>query len=160
MAQVSQLMRLPGIGPVSSWTFVMEFFGWRRFQNPREVAALAGLTPTPYDSGKRLREQGISKAGNRRVRTLAIEIAWAWLRYQPRSKLSRWFLERGSRAGSFFPRRLEAVPGKTFLTSRGNRGTSFYCLYQFYGFPATTPSTVPLSVETTIEVLKPCWIKN
>ena len=52
MAQVAQLLRLPGIGPVSSWTFVMEFFGWRRFRNRREVAALAGLTPTPYDSGK------------------------------------------------------------------------------------------------------------
>lgn len=100
MAQVAQLLRLPGIGPVSSWTFVMEFFGWRRFRNRREVAALAGLTPTPYNSGSRLREQGISKAGNRRVRTLAIEIAWAWLRFQPRSKLSRWFLERFAGGGS------------------------------------------------------------
>jgi transposase len=100
MAQVAQLLSLPGIGPVSSWTFVMEFFGWRRFRNRREVAALAGLTPTPYDSGSRLREQGISKAGNRRVRTLAIEIAWAWLRYQPQSKLSRWFLERFAGGGS------------------------------------------------------------
>jgi transposase len=100
MAQVAQLQRFPGIGPVSSWTFVMEFFGWRRFRNRREVASLAGLTPTPYDSGNRLREQGISKAGNRRVRTLAIEIAWAWLRYQPRSKLSRWFLERFAAGGS------------------------------------------------------------
>ena len=72
----------------------MEFFGWRRFRNRREVAALAGLTPTPYDSGKGLHEQGISKAGNRKVRTLAIEVAWAWLRFQPQSKLSRWFLER------------------------------------------------------------------
>jgi transposase len=100
MVQVAQLLRLPGIGPVSSWTFVMEFFGWRRFRNRREVAALAGLTPTPYDSGSRLREQGISKAGNRRVRTLAIEIAWTWLRYQPQSKLSRWFLERFAGGGS------------------------------------------------------------
>ena len=100
MRQVAQLLRLPGIGPVSSWTFVMEFFGWRRFRNRREVAALAGLTPTPYDSGRRLREQGISKAGNRRIRTLAIEIAWAWLRYQPRSKLSQWFSERFASGGS------------------------------------------------------------
>jgi transposase len=100
MRQVAQLLRLPGIGPVSSWTFVMEFFGWRRFRNRREVAALAGLTPTPYDSGGRLREQGISKAGNRRIRTLAIEIAWAWLRYQPRSKLSQWFSERFASGGS------------------------------------------------------------
>jgi len=100
MNQVAQLLRLPGIGPVSSWTFVMEFFGWRRFRNRREVAALAGLTPTPYDSGRRLREQGISKAGNRRIRTLAIEIAWAWLRYQPQSKLSQWFSERFAGGGT------------------------------------------------------------
>ena len=100
MRQVAQLLRLPGIGPVSSWAFVMEFFGWRRFRNRREVAALAGLTPTPYDSGRRLREQGISKAGNRRIRTLAIEIAWAWLRYQPQSKLSQWFSERFASGGT------------------------------------------------------------
>ncbi len=100
MRQVVQLLRLPGIGPVSSWAFVMEFFGWRRFRNRREVAALAGLTPTPYDSGRKLREQGISKAGNRRIRTLAIEIAWAWLRYQPRSKLSQWFSERFASGGT------------------------------------------------------------
>jgi transposase len=100
MRQVAQLLRLPGIGPVSSWSFVMEFFGWRKFRNRREVAALAGLTPTPYDSGRKLREQGISKAGNRRIRTLAIEIAWAWLRYQPRSKLSQWFSERFAGGGT------------------------------------------------------------
>ena len=100
MRQVAQLLRLSGIGPVSSWTFVMEFFGWRQFRNRREVAALAGLTPTPYDSGRRLREQGISKAGSRRIRTLAIEIAWAWLRYQPRSKLSQWFSERFAGGGT------------------------------------------------------------
>jgi transposase len=47
MRQVAQLLRLPGIGPVSSWTFVMEFFGWRQFRKRQEVAALAGLTPTP-----------------------------------------------------------------------------------------------------------------
>jgi transposase len=100
MRQVAQLQRLPGIGPVSSWAFVMEFFGWRQFRNRREVAALAGLTPTPYDSGRRLREQGISKAGNRRIRTLAIEIAWAWLRYQPQSRLSQWFSDRFAGGGT------------------------------------------------------------
>jgi transposase len=100
MRQVAQLLRLPGIIPVSSWAFVMEFFGWRQFRNRREVAALARLTPTPYDSGRRLREQGISKAGNRRIRTLAIEIAWAWLHYQPNSKLSQWFSERFAGGGT------------------------------------------------------------
>jgi transposase len=94
LEKVAKLALLYGIGSVSSWTFVMEFFGWRQFQNRREVGALAGLTPTPYDSGKSLREQGISKAGSQRIRTLAVEIAWAWLRFQPQSKLSQWYMKR------------------------------------------------------------------
>ena len=59
-----------------------------------------GAHATPYDSGRKLREQGISKAGNRRIRTLAIEIAWAWLRYQPQSRLSQWFSERFAGGGT------------------------------------------------------------
>jgi len=99
LKKVAKLASLYGIGSVSSWTFVMEFFGWRQFQNRREVGALAGLTPTPYDSGKSLREQGISKAGNQRVRALAVEIAWAWLRFQPQSHLSQWYLKRYANGG-------------------------------------------------------------
>ena len=99
LEKVAKLAALYGIGSVSCWTFVMEFFGWRQFHNRREVAALAGLTPTPYDSGKSLREQGISKAGNQRIRVLAIEIAWAWLRFQPQSKLSQWYIKRFAGGG-------------------------------------------------------------
>lgn len=94
MAMVQALRRLKGIGPVAAWVFVMEFFGWRQFKSGKEVGALAGLTGTPYASGQMQREQGISKAGNRRVRALAVEIAWLWLRYQPDSTLSRWYAER------------------------------------------------------------------
>jgi len=77
-----------------------EFFGWRNFRNRREVGSLAGLTGTPYDSGDSLREQGISKAGNKRVRAVMIELAWSWLRFQPHSELAKWFerrFEHGSR---------------------------------------------------------------
>jgi transposase len=91
---VRQLLHLRGIGPTSAWLFVKEFFGWRQFRNRREVGALAGLTPTPYQSGDSYREQGIDKAGNRHIRAIAIEIAWAWLRFQPDSALSRWYQER------------------------------------------------------------------
>ena len=73
---------------------------YRRFANRREVGGYFGLTGTPYDSGQTQREQGISKAGNRRARALAIELAWLWLRYQPQSALSQWFLKRvGSQKG-------------------------------------------------------------
>jgi transposase len=94
LVKVRKLLQVRGIGVNSAWLYVMEFFGWRRIRNRRQLAALAGLTPTPYDSGASAREQGISKAGNRRLRTMAVEIAWCWLRYQPDSALSRWFQQR------------------------------------------------------------------
>jgi transposase len=72
----------------------MEFFGWRAFRNRRELAALAGLVGTPYNSGESERDQGISKAGNRRVRAMIVEIAWLWLRFQPKSVLSQWYHRR------------------------------------------------------------------
>jgi transposase len=92
--KVRQLLDLRGIGINSAWLYVMEFFGWREFRNRREVGALAGLTPTPHQSGDEARERGISKAGNRYIRSMAIQIAWAWLRWQPESKLSRWYEQR------------------------------------------------------------------
>ena len=92
--KVRGLMRLRGIGENSAWLFVMELFGWRDFHNRREVGALAGLTPTPYQSGDESQEQGISKAGNRPIRAMAVEIAWGWLRHQPQSELSRWYQRR------------------------------------------------------------------
>ncbi|MCP4361920.1 MAG: IS110 family transposase [Chloroflexi bacterium] len=97
--QVQQLLRLRGIGVKSAWLFVMEFFSWREFHNRREVGRLAGLAPTPYQSGDESREQGIDKAGNSLVRTMAVEIAWAWLRYQPESALSQWYQERFGHGG-------------------------------------------------------------
>ena len=93
VAQVRQLMKLKGIGPASAWLFVMEFFAWREFRNRRQVGSLAGLTPTVYQSGEESHDQGISKAGNRLVRAMAIEVAWGWLRYQPESELARWYYE-------------------------------------------------------------------
>ena len=97
--KVRQLMRLRGIAYNSSWLFVMEFFGWRQFKNRRQVGSLAGLTPTPFNSGAMDREQGIDKAGNPRIRTMAIEIAWCWLRFQPQSELSLWFQKRFGNGG-------------------------------------------------------------
>jgi len=97
---VRHLLRLRAIGVNSAWLFTMEFFGWRKFRNQKEVGALSGLTPTPSQSGSSYREQGIGKSGNRYVRALAIEIAWGWLRYQPESKLTKWYEERFARGSS------------------------------------------------------------
>ena len=92
--QVRQLFTLRGIGVNSAWLYVMEFFAWRDLQTPKQVGALAGLTPTPYQSGQSRRELGIAKAGNRHIRAMAIEIAWAWRRFQPASALSQWYERR------------------------------------------------------------------
>jgi transposase len=98
--KVRQLLRLRAIGANGAWVYVHEFFGWRQFRNRKEVGAAAGLTPTPYQSGDDSREQGISKAGSRHIRAVAIEMAWCWLRYQPGSRLSRWYQERFGRGGT------------------------------------------------------------
>ena len=95
-----QLHQLRGMGVNASWLYALEFFAWREFRNRRQVGSLAGLAPTPYQSGADRREQGICKAGNRWMRSLAIEIAWGWLRYQPQSELSRWYQERYGRGST------------------------------------------------------------
>ena len=89
--QMRQLLHLRGVGIATVTVLVREFFGWRAFRNGREVGGCAGLTGTPFQTGETHREQGISKAGNRRVRTLMVELAWGWLRYQPDSELSAWY---------------------------------------------------------------------
>ncbi len=92
--QIQQLVTLKGVGWRSSWVLSSEFFNWRQFKNTKQVGACAGLTPTPYDSGDGMREQGISKAGNKHIRRTMVELAWLWLRYQPDSALSQWFTQR------------------------------------------------------------------
>lgn len=92
--QVRQLLELKGVGLNGAWLLVYELFGWRQFRNRRELGASVGLTPTAYQSGSSSHEQGISKAGNRRLRRMLVELAWVWLRWQPESALTQWYLRR------------------------------------------------------------------
>ena len=94
-----KLLELVSIGPTSAWVLAREVF-WRTLRNRREVAHCAGLAPMPYASGESAHEQGISKAGNRRVRVLTVQLAWCWLRYQPQSALAQWFNVRFAGGGS------------------------------------------------------------
>jgi len=96
---VRQLMELKSVGWQSAWSLVMEIFGWRQFANRRELAGCLGLSPSPYNSGDSERDQGISKAGNRRARKVAIELSWLWIRYQPDSELTQWFNRRWAGQG-------------------------------------------------------------
>ena len=95
------LLDIKGIGPEFAAILWMEAF-FRSFANRRQVAAYAGLAPTPWQSGSVDREQGVSKAGNPRLRTTLIQLAWLWLRHQPQSALALWFKERVTRNGGRF----------------------------------------------------------
>lgn len=92
--QVEQLTALKAIGPKGSLILSSELFSWRPYRNRREAASIVGLVPTPDRSGDLVHELGISKAGNRRVRAIAIQLAWAWVRYQPDSPITQWFEKR------------------------------------------------------------------
>ena len=89
-----RLQHLRGIGVNGAARLSREWFEWRQFSNGRQVGALAGLTPTPHRSGDLARERGIGKAGNRRVRSMAIELAWCWRQFQPQSALTQWYEQR------------------------------------------------------------------
>src|SRR5688572_26922829 len=89
----SKLVSIRGIGPTLAAVLATELF-YRRFDNRRQVASYTGLSPTPYSSGGTSRDQGISKAGNQRARSNAVELAWLWLRHQPDSRLAAWYRDR------------------------------------------------------------------
>src|SRR5918993_322598 len=97
-APAALLLALRGIGPEAAATLWSEGL-FRTFSNRKQVAAYAGLAPTPWQSGLVHRDQGVSKAGHPRLRTTMIQIAWLWLRHQPRSALTVWFHERIKRKG-------------------------------------------------------------
>jgi transposase len=95
---IQQLVSLRGIGVQSATVLVREAFV-RRFANGKALGSYAGLTSTPYSSGSIDREQGIGKAGNRRLRTVMVELAWLWQRYQPGTSQVVWFRKRVGSTG-------------------------------------------------------------
>ncbi len=95
---VRMLLALRGIGPGFAGALWPEGL-FRTFRNSRQVAAYAGLAPTPWKSGTIDHEQGVSKAGNPRLRAIAVETAWLWLRHQPGSAVSQWFHNRVRQLG-------------------------------------------------------------
>lgn len=95
-ACAANLMTLRGIGPDFAEVIWSEGL-YRHFDNRRQLAAYAGLAPSPWQSGTISRDQGVSKAGNPRLRTIMVQLSWFWLLHQPESALSRWFHERVER---------------------------------------------------------------
>jgi transposase len=97
----AMLLDIRGIGPEFAAILWSEGL-FRHFDNRRQVAAYAGLAPSPWQSGSVNREQGVSKAGNPRLRTTLVQLSWLWLRHQPKSALALWFEERVKRTGGRF----------------------------------------------------------
>jgi transposase len=116
VGMVRRLLGLAGIGVNGAWLLVYEFFAWRKLQNRKQAGALVGLTGTPYQSGGSEREQGISKAGSKRMRKMLVELAWCWLRWQPESALSQWYARRfGTGKGAARKIGIVAVARKLFI---------------------------------------------
>ena len=97
-AMARRLMELKSVGEATAQTLSREVF-YRDFSNRRQIGSYSGLTPSPYQSGERSHESGISRAGNRHVWGILVDLAWDWLRYQPRSALSRWYERRFGSGG-------------------------------------------------------------
>jgi transposase len=89
-----QLVQLKGVAPTSASVLLDEGLVWRAFRNRRQIGGLLGLAPTPYDSGESTQEQGISRAGNKRLQRISIQLAWNWVRWQPESALTQWYRAR------------------------------------------------------------------
>ena len=120
-APAAMLLALRGVGPEAAARLWSEGL-FRTFTNRKQVAAYAGLAPTPWQSGSVHREQGVSKAGNPRLRTIMIQLAWLWLRHQPQSALAVWFHERIKRKGGRFGKTMivggnSRYPGAPFLAA-------------------------------------------
>ena len=112
----TMLMDLKGIGAEFATVLWSEGL-FRKFDNRRQVAAYAGLAPTPWQSGTVDREQGVAKSGNPRLRTTMLQLAWLWLRHQPGSALSRWFLERVNRNGGRFRKTMITALARKLLVA-------------------------------------------
>jgi transposase len=108
------LLGVRGVGPEFASVLWSEGLS-RHFDNRRQVAACAGLAPTPWQSGSVNREQGISQSGNSRLRTTMIQLAWLWLRHQPRSALTLWFKDRIERNGGRRRKTIVALARKLLL---------------------------------------------
>ncbi|ESY42587.1 hypothetical protein X744_32155 [Mesorhizobium sp. LNJC372A00] len=115
----AMLLKLKGIGPEFAEVLHSEGL-FRHFDNRRQVASYAGLAPSPWQSGSIDREQGVSKAGNSRLRVTMVQLAWLWLRHQPDSAPARWFRERVTRNGGRLKKSAIVALARKLLARSGN----------------------------------------
>jgi transposase len=92
----ARLVQLKGVATTSASVLLDEGLVWRAFRNRREIGGLLGFAPAKYDSGESSRDQGITRAGNKRLQSVMVQLAWGWLHWQPLSALTRWYQARFS----------------------------------------------------------------
>jgi transposase len=92
-----RLVQLKGVATTSASVLLDEGVEWRAFQNRRQIGGLLGFAPAKYDSGESVRDQGITRAGNKPLQSVMVQLAWGWVRWQRESALTRWYLERFGR---------------------------------------------------------------
>ena len=91
---LARLVQIKGVAATGAAVLVEEGLAWRDFRNRRQIGGILGFAPTPYASGESTHEQGISRAGNTRLQAVSIQLAWNWVRWQPASALTQWYLAR------------------------------------------------------------------
>lgn len=96
---LGRLVRVKSVATTSAAVLLDEGLVWRAFRNRREVGGLLGFAPTPYQSGERRHEQGIARAGNRRLQAISVQLAWQWVRWQPASPITQWYRARFATGG-------------------------------------------------------------
>jgi len=94
---LARLVRLKGVATTSAAVLLDEGVVWRAFQNRRQIGGLLGFAPAHYDSGDAHRDQGITRAGNKRLQSVMVQLAWGWVHWQRQSALTRWYQERFGR---------------------------------------------------------------
>jgi transposase len=94
---LARLVQLKGIAATSASVLCEEGLVWRAFTNRRQIGGLLGFAPAKYDSGESERDQGISRAGNKRLQAVMVQLAWGWVHWQRQSGLTRWYQERFGR---------------------------------------------------------------
>jgi transposase len=89
-----RLRQVKGLGVTSVSVLLDEGLVWREFKNRRQLGGLLGFAPVKFESGELSRDQGISRAGNDRLQSTMVQLAWGWVQWQPQSALTQWYLAR------------------------------------------------------------------
>jgi transposase len=91
---LARLVQLKGVGTTGASILIEEGLVWRAFQNRRQLGGVLGFAPVKYESGESSHDQGISRAGNDRLQSVMIQLAWSWVHWQPLSALTIWYQAR------------------------------------------------------------------